>query len=267
MQTKKGEIMKTFLRAFGLIGAIVFGVFFSFTYGVPGYVEEIAKEFIEQQVEKEVNEKLDAADRVIENKTLSKLAGALLKKNAEDIAAIRKNLKDGLHEKIAESIAKMRDLNCECRKKYENYIKAGMKYQIFSMEKANEQLLEFIKGKYMQVVKKLATDVRIVTGSNVVLFLLLVLLTFLKPKGITHLFLPGVLLLISTLVCTYFYVFEQNWFFTIIYNDYVGWGYLGYVGVLFAVLCDIAFNKGRVTTNILNSVLNAVGSVEVIVPC
>ena len=111
--------MKLFLRIIGLVSAIVFGVFFSFTYGVPGYVEKIAKEFIEQQVEREVNEKLDAADKIIENKTLSKLAGALLKKNTEEIAAIQKNLKDGLHETIARSIAKMRDLSCECRKKYE----------------------------------------------------------------------------------------------------------------------------------------------------
>lgn len=161
----------------------------------------------------------------------------------------------------------MRDLNCECRKKYANYIKAGMQLRILSMKGENERLLDFVKGKYMHVVKKLTTDIRIVTGSNVFLFLLLALLSFLKPNAITHLFLPGVLLFISTLVCTYFYVFEQNWFFTIIYNDYVGWGYIVYVALLFMFLCAIAFNKGRVTTVIMNGLSKIVGSVTVVEPC
>jgi len=259
--------MKLSLRIVGIIGAIIFGTFFFFTYGVPGHVEKIAKEFIELQVEKEVNERIDAADKIIENKTLAKLAGALLEKNDEEIGELQRGLKEGLHEKIAQSIAEMRDLSCECRKKYANYIKAGMQLQILSMKGENERLLDFVKGKYMHVVKKLTTDIRVVTGSNVFLFLLLVLLSFLKPNAITHLFLPGVLLFISTLACTYFYVFEQNWFFTIIYNDYVGWGYLVYVGLLFMFLCDIAFNRGRVTTAILNALSKVVGSVTVVTPC
>ncbi len=81
--------MKLFLRTVGIIGAIVFGTLLYFTYGVPGHVEKIAKEFIEQQVEKEVNERIDAADKIIENKTLAKLAGALLEKNDEEIGELQ----------------------------------------------------------------------------------------------------------------------------------------------------------------------------------
>lgn len=259
--------MKLTLRAIGLIGVVVFGVFFALTYGLPGYVEEVAKDFIAQQVEKEVNQKLDEADMVIENKTLGKIAEKLLNKNTEEITSIKDNLKAGLHTQLSQIIAEMRDLSCECRKKYEDFIKFGMQIQILSLEKANEQLMDFAKGKYMQVVKKLTTDVRIVTGSNAVLFLLLILISFLKPRAISHLVLPTALLLISTLICTYFYVFEQNWFFTIIYDDYVGFAYLGYVGVLFLILCDIALNKARVTSKIINGTSNVVGVSISVAPC
>ena len=248
--------MTHLLRILGLSGALVFGLVFVFTFSTPGYVEDVGKSFIEQQVEKEVRERLDIASRMIENKTLGKLAEKLLNKNTDEIADIRQNLDQGLHEKIAGALAKMRDLSCECRKKYENYIKDGMESRIVSLEKANETLSDFIKGKYMQVVKKLTLDIRIVSGSNLVLFIILVLLTFLKPRGLAHLLVPGVLLIVSSLICTYFYVFEQNWFFTIIYNDYVGFGYLVYVGILFLLLCDIALNKGRVIARILSSIPN-----------
>jgi hypothetical protein len=47
-------------------------------------------------------------------------------------------------------------------------------------------------------------------------------------------------------------------FGAILYNDYVGFGYLAYVGVLFAFICDIVFNKALVTTEILNAILQAI---------
>ena len=254
--------MQYLIRILGLGGTIAFGLVFLFTYSTPGYVEDIAKVFIEQQVEKEVRGKLESTTRMIENRTLGTLAEKLINNNTDEIAEIRQDLNAGLHEKIAVALAKMRDLSCECRKKYENYIRGGMESRIISLEKANEALSDFIKGKYMEVVKKLTVDVRIVSGSNLVLFIILLLLTFLKPGGLPHLLVPGVLLVVSSLVCTYFYVFEQNWFFTIIYNDYVGFGYLVYVGVLFLLLCDIALNRGRVITKFLNFSLDIA-----IVPC
>jgi len=76
-----------------------------------------------------------------------------------------------------------------------------------------------------------------------------------------------VLLLISTIICSYFYLFEQNWFFTIIYNNYLGWGYLIYLGVVFGFLCDVVFNKGQVTTEILNVIFEAIDSALTAVPC
>ena len=64
----------------------------------------------------------------------------------------------------------------------------------------------------------------------------------------------------------YFYIFERNWFFTIIYNTYLGWGYLIHLSVVFVFLRDIVFNQARITTEIINSILNAIGSVMSIEP-
>lgn len=124
-----------------------------------------------------------------------------------------------------------------------------------------------MKKKYMEVATELQRDIRIFTGSNTIVFLLLLLISYLKPKAVNHLFLPGVLLLTATLISSFFYIFEQNWLFTIIYNNYPGFAYLGYVGIVFLFLCDIVFNRARVTTEILNGILNVIGSAASVSPC
>ena len=66
---------------------------------------------------------------------------------------------------------------------------------------------------------------------------------------------------------TTFYIFGQNWFYTIIFSNYWGFGYSVLAGVIFLFLMDVVFNKGRVTTEILNAMFQALGKAITIVPC
>ena len=56
-------------------------------------------------------------------------------------------------------------------------------------------------------------------------------------------------------------------FYTILYNDYMGFGYLAYIAVIFGFLLDITFNGAKVTTQIINGIANAIGSAFSVVPC
>ena len=104
----------------------------------------------------------------------------------------------------------------------------------------------------MDVAAKLKGDIRIFAATNAGVFLLMVLLSFLKPQAVRHLFLPGLLLTVATVFCACMYVFEQNWLLTIIHGDYLGLAYAAYLGAAFLFLCDIALNRGRVTTRLVN---------------
>jgi len=259
--------MKITLRIISLIGIIIFGSSFIFTYSTPGYVEEIGKEFIKNKIEEKTNEKIEKLTLNKSNNILIKLASKLAEKNQEKITKLKEQLKSKAHIKLAAVIAEMRNLSCECRKKHEKTLEEGTKSSILSMENANVVLVDFMKTKYMEVANKLKTDFRIFTGNNTLVFFILLLISFLKPRAITHLILPAALLTLATVICSYFYIFEQNWFFTIIYNTYLGWSYLAYLGIVFAFLCDIVFNKARVTTEIINAILNAIGNAVSVAPC
>jgi hypothetical protein len=255
--------MKISLRLIGVIGLLLFSFVFLITFISPVHFEKTGKEFIQAQVQKEVSDEIDNVKIV----PLEKVAGLLNKKYGDEISGLKQKLKDGLPEKIAAITAEMQDLSCECRRDMENQIRQSFTWRIASLDLAREQLNKLIRGKYMDVVEKLMRDLRIFTGTNAFIFMLLLAVSFFRASAIAQLFLPAVLLVIATLVSSYFYVFEQNWFLNIVYNDYVGYGYIAYVSIVFLLLCDVVLNRAKVTTEILNALLGAAGRTASLTPC
>jgi hypothetical protein len=255
--------MKISLRLIGIVGFSLFAILFWVTFGVPDTVEESAKGFVKKQIEKEVREKYtNSKASTFADKALL-IAGSL----GYEEQRIRNDLNNSLPEKVASVIAEMCGYDCEKKKAVAKSIAAGYMDSIANLQVAQQKLGSIIKGKYMEIVSNLRTDLRIFLGSNAAMFLILLIVSFLKPKAVSHLFLPGAFLLVSTIAASAIYMFGQDWFYTILYNDYMGFGYLAYIGVIFGFLMDVAFNKARVTTEIINGVLNAIGSALSVAPC
>lgn len=261
---------KILLRSFGLAGLMLFLPLFLFTFSDPSSIEKSGKDFIKWKLKKEINKKIDSI-QLPSSKSFEKLFGNKVKKlhqsTENKLENLKEQLKNDMPKIIMSQIVKMSDLNCECRDKWEERLRSSLKFKIASLEKSKEKLAIFAQSKYMEIVEKLTLDIRIFLGVNSLIFLFLLLASFLKPKATEHLFFPGILMFISTIVCSYFYLFEQNWFYTIIYNNYTGFAYVAYLTIVFAVLCDIAFNKAKVTTEIINQLLNAIGSAFSVASC
>lgn len=255
--------MKLSLRFVGFTGFMLFAFVFAATLLSPIHFEQAGKEFIRTQVEANVRNKFKSPH----HPSLEKAAGFLAKQYQGEIASLQQALKEGLSEKVTAVVAQMGDLSCECRKKLAGNIRQGFDWRITSLSQAQSNLVALIQGKYAEVVEKLLLDLRVFSGTNAVVFMLLVIASFLKERAVAQLFLPGSLLFAATLFSTYFYLFEQNWFFTIIFNNYIGYGYIAYVSVVFLFLCDVVLNRARVSTEIMNQAFNAIGSEVSFTPC
>ncbi len=253
---------KNALRVFGALGVALFLPLIAITFADNQSIERAAQSFVEWKLNKEVAKRVDT----IEIPDTNKIGAALNNLLGDRIEEIKQKLKDETPKLIVAEIAKMRDLSCECRQKWEQKIAASLKMELSTLQSAQARLADFVQGKYMEVVTNLKVDVRIFLGVNAAAFLLLLWASFWRSQAIAQLFVPGVLLFASTLICSYFYLFEQNWFYTILYNDYTGFAYLGYLTIVFAFLLDIVFNRARVTTEIVNGILNVVGSAASVVP-
>jgi len=257
------DSLKLTLRVIGLAGLVLFAGLFGATYLSADSVERVGQAFIKYQVEKEVRETYGR----MADSTYGKALGRLKGKYEAEARQIQAALNDNLPAKIANVIAAMCRLDCKQRQALQQSIESEYRTRLAATGGAVDTITELIKGKYLEIVANLMRDVRIFLGSNALLFLAVAALAFLKPRAAIQLYLPAAFLVVSTVICSGVYLFGQNWFFTIIYNDYVGFGYVAYVGVLFGFLYDIAFNKARVTTEIVNAVLGAIGSAVQAVPC
>ena len=260
-------MLKTSLLVISLIGSVFFSALFGLTYGVPQGVERAGQDFIKAQIEKEFIKRSDEFSQSLIGDQYTEKLKYLQKRYEKDIDKTQSYLDAKAPEMIASVIASMCRLDCDAKEKWTKRIKGGYEDRLEKLGVSSDRMSDFIKGKYHETLAGLKLDLRIFFGANALLFGLVLIVSIVKSRAVKHLYLPASLLLVSTLLSIAIYIFGQNWFFTIIYNDFMGFGYLIYVGVLFAMLCDIVFNKGRVTAKIINFVGNLLGAAFSVVPC
>jgi hypothetical protein len=127
--------------------------------------------------------------------------------------------------------------------------------------------LVIVESAYASVTKSLMREFRIFSASNTVAFGLLGILTFVRRRAMLQLVLPAFVLLGAVSITGGMYLFSQNWLHTIIFGQYIGFAYSIYLAAVALLLTDVAFNRARVTTQIVNSALNVVGAAASAVPC
>jgi hypothetical protein len=255
------------LRTLGTVGTLLFGGLLALTFYTPSWVEHAARDFITTEVQAEVDARITGVDVAGNARRLANAAEVLFRQNAERLDALKAGLRAKLHERIADALTEIRDVDCACRARIAGLLESGMLNSLSSLEAANARLQDFIQGRYLRVVAELKRDLRIFSATNAAAFALLLLLSFTKPRALSHLVFPGMLLAVAVLVSSYCYVFKQNWFFSIVYSDYWGFAYLGFLGFVFGLLLDIFLNHGRVTTRLGNGLLHSAGSAFSLAPC
>jgi len=255
------------IKIFLILATLVYGTAFVYALTSAEKIEHNARGFIKEQIAKKTHEKIDNIGSKHKDNKLVKLSAKIFKKKATQLKLYKEALKSKIDEKLAAVMAKMKNLDCECRQKYKGMFHHFITTKITDLKTATKKLETFMTQKYMFVVQNIVKDFRIFLGSSFFVLLIMLLLLFAKPQVSMQVSMLAGLMFGSTAVSSYFYLFKQNWFYTIIYNDFVGYAYLMYLGIIFLFLCDIIFNKARVTTEIVNALLNALGSSVSAVSC
>lgn len=171
-------LQKLSLRSAGIVGAAIFATFFALTYSVPGWVETLAADYIETEVEKRVDGTIDAIRPPESDNALARIAQSMFEQNEARIDELKSNLKNEVHEQWVTALASIRDLDCECRRKYADMLEEGFKTDITLLQAANDRTVDFIQSFYMDVATELKRDIRIFTASNAAAFILLLPTSF-----------------------------------------------------------------------------------------
>jgi len=258
---KKADARQWTLRLAGVTGMALFASFFVLTYHRPEWVENFAADYLEAQVAGKVDDTIDALGPPHGDDALSRYAAQLYRQNEDQLSSLRQQLKAEARRQLEICIPQIRALSTEQREMIAQWVDAGATLSIGSLTLDNSRLFAFIQSGYLAVVADLQRDIRVFAASNFAAFLMLVLVSLLKSEHTRALFVPGVLLAVSTLLCAWLYVFEQNWLLTIIHGDYLGFAYAAWLGGVFLLLCDVWLNRARITLRIVESIASAAGSI------
>lgn len=251
------------LVAVGLAGAALFGVAFVLSYLNPVLIERAAREVVRLEVEKRVGEIVDE----LTDSTVMQMALKALGKSAEEIEKTKREISDAVPQKVADVIANMLKVDCECRQRLKNLAEKHYNEKLSAITQVQARLTQFVESAYAKVTTQLLREFRIFTGANAIVFALLAVVGFRRRAAAVQLILPAIVLLGAAAVTGYFYLFGQDWLHTILFSHYVGLAYFGYLSVAIVLLADVAFNRARVCTSVINGALDTAGSGIVIVPC
>ncbi|MDR2709735.1 MAG: hypothetical protein LBB65_00050 [Burkholderiales bacterium] len=254
--------MRTTALLISLIGTLFFGGVVVLSWVAPLQIERAARSLVRIEIEHQVGEKIDT----LSNTRIAGLAQRLLEKTGVDLEQTKQVLHDEAPRRIADAIADMLDTDCECRQRLRMYLEAGYSARLNLLTEAQDKLRVWIESAYAKVTQSLMRELRIVCLSNACAFALLGVVTLVRRRATWQLALPALVLVGAVFITTGLYLFNQNWLHTIVFGTYVGWAYSFYLGGVVLLLADIAFNRARVCTSVVNTVLNALGSAT-LTPC
>lgn len=243
--------MKTALKSLTIFFFLVFSTLFILTFITPKSIEKSAESFIKKEIESEVK------SIIIKEKILSATNSAfdfgkklgLKPKNEQLIKLITPEL-PGLIEIIVNYKLNNTPNDNKLKK-----LALSSKSHISKLKIGEKQLDVLIEEKYEEIKKNLKNDLRIFSGINAALFFLLSLIFFIKKRIDKEVLLPCFLILSSALLSSLLYIFGQDWIYVMVYNKYLGFGYIIYVSIIFMMLLDIVYNKGQITLAILKTIL------------
>ena len=79
------------------------------------------------------------------------------------------------------------------------------------------------------------------------------LASFASTSRRTLIIYPALLLSLTVITCCGFYLFNTDWFYTLLFQNFIGFGYSIWIAALFTWLLDIVLNRAHVTLKILSN--------------
>lgn len=255
--------VRRFLLALSLLGLLLSGGAFAVSFLDPLLIERAAREVVRIEVERRVGERIDS----LTDSRIAGLARRTLANTEANVARYRKAIRDEVPRRVANVIANMLEADCVCRRRLVERANEVANERLASLTQARDRLVGLIESTYASVARSLIREFRIFTASNAIAFALLGLTTLMRGRATLHLALPAVVLLGAVMVTGGLYVFNQDWLHTIVFGEYVGLAYAAYLAAVALLLADVVYNRARVTTRLVNWVLNAMGSALSLGPC
>jgi hypothetical protein len=241
------------------LGAAVFAALLFYVVLAPADFDQKTRDFALDQVEGRVDRTLSDISRSEAADRLSELAGALSDRLEQRIEQMRGALDAGLDAFIADVLAAACELDCERRDEAQQAVRDFFESTIARYGVALDRLQDIIVGEYQEIMDELRSDLTIFAASNLVALAFALVLAVFRGKAAAHLLPVSLALTGATVLAILWYALGQDWVMTIVFDDYWGAAYAAVLAVLALLMIDIAANRARVMTVLLNALGGAGG--------
>jgi hypothetical protein len=222
--------------ALTFLGVLVFAALLGYVLFNPGGFEQRVQGFVIAEIEARLGQR-----------TMPEGS------NTEEIEArIQETLK-ALSDFINASVASMCRTPCEDQLVLIEVARRIYNQYLTDLRMGADIFRAVVEDRYHAILSELRADIGVFLICNLLVMSLAFVLALFRTKDSAHLLPVSILLTVSTLIASYWYVMGQNWFMTLVYADFYGWTYLVLLGVIFLVLLDIGLNRARATGDALHA--------------
>lgn len=237
-----------------LCGTLAFSALFAMTFVARPQIETAAGVFLRAEVERQARERYGA--RLEHALDASEHAAAIATRLGKDAKALHAFSASRAPDAIGALLAELCHYDCEEKKQakareHAASIRDRIAESIVAAKTQIAGLRDFVQGAYRQRLYALISEARVFTGLNAGLFALMLAMLWFKRRDMRLVLLPVAMLLVSTAGAAYLYFATQNWLWTILLSDYIGFWYLGIVALTLTFVIDISVFHARLTLNIL----------------
>lgn len=244
-------------RVISIVGLLVFGGLLLFATLATTQFEQAAKSFVAAEVRAQLEPVLDSKS----GQELKTAYEAWKARGKSEPAESEADPVPQVAEQLAAIIGQLCHFSCAENQALESNIEKGLRGTLSRLAEERGKIAVLAQDKYKEIITKLRRDVITFAAANVSIFAVLLAVTFIGSRAYRALMLPASVLAISTLISAGVYIFGQNWFFTILFNDYMGAGYLLYVALIFAFfLCVIYVRTGDAKPNPVDTSVQVAGA-------
>jgi hypothetical protein len=211
--------MRTFLLISNAAVALLFAAFFTYTFLGRQHIDGVAREFVTAKTQKLISPAVEAAEKALHSEFTRRV---LTKAQAAAVGAEIAEFRSQPTRYI------QRITSVHGPPKPETFL-AAVPEKIYGWK-------ERIRMHYNNVLRRLITDLRIFSGSNVVAACIAFVCAWRSPgRQALQLTLISALLLVAIGLGVYFYIDDFS-FFTILFNWYLGWVYPALIALLFITM-------------------------------
>jgi hypothetical protein len=176
-----------------------------------------------------------------------------------DTAELRATMTSPELEMVTAVLSRMCRHDCQDEETVANALREGIAVRLQPLDRATQRVEDWARGHYRDLADEIIVDLRIFCATNLVLCILAAFAARVRGRDRAVVFASAILTMTVTLAA-WFYLFEQHWLQTVLFADYVGFGYVIWVLLIGGSLFDVAFNEGKVVGAVVNAVGGAIGA-------